>query len=266
VEYVNTDKISKTLSAGDFDVTGLESAVTGVANLDRGGQITMLSGAHGGCFDAVGNDQVHSLRDLKGKTVAVSAVGGSDHAYLSSMIAYVGLNPNKDINWVALAPDEATQRLSEGKVDALMAFTPRSMELRANKVGHEIFNTRLDKPWSQYFSCMMAGNREFVRKNPVATKRWLRATLRASDIANQQPERAARFMVDAGHNSNYDHVLQAMKELPSGAWREYDPEDTLRFYALRLNEVGMIKSSPNDIIARGTDWRFLNELKKELKG
>ena len=39
----------------------------------------------------------------------------------------------------------------------------------------------------------------------------------------------------------------------------------MRFYALRLHEVGMIKSTPNTIIAEGTDWRFVNELKRELK-
>jgi len=39
----------------------------------------------------------------------------------------------------------------------------------------------------------------------------------------------------------------------------------VRFYALRLHEVGMIKSTPQ-VIAQGTDWRFPNELKKELKG
>jgi NitT/TauT family transport system substrate-binding protein len=40
----------------------------------------------------------------------------------------------------------------------------------------------------------------------------------------------------------------------------------MRFYALRLNEIGMIKASPQKIIAQGTDWRSLKELKKELKG
>ena len=40
----------------------------------------------------------------------------------------------------------------------------------------------------------------------------------------------------------------------------------MRFYALRLHEAGMIKSSPQKIIAQRTDWRVLNELKKELKG
>ena len=40
----------------------------------------------------------------------------------------------------------------------------------------------------------------------------------------------------------------------------------MRFYALRLHEAGMIRSTPQKIIAQGTDWRFLNELKQELKG
>jgi NitT/TauT family transport system substrate-binding protein len=57
-----------------------------------------------------------------------------------------------------------------------------------------------------------------------------------------------------------------MQELLYGKWREYDPEDTIRFYALRLHEAGMIKSSPQKIIAHCTDWRFLYELKKGLKG
>jgi hypothetical protein len=49
-------------------------------------------------------------------------------------------------------------------------------------------------------------------------------------------------------------------------WREYDPEATARCYALRLHEAGIIKSNPQRIIATSADWRFLNELKKELKG
>jgi NitT/TauT family transport system substrate-binding protein len=63
----------------------------------------------------------------------------------------------------------------------------------------------------------------------------------------------------------YDHALQALREIPYRAWRDYDGEDTMRFYALWLHEAGMIKSNPNKIIAEGTDWRFLNEVKRELK-
>jgi NitT/TauT family transport system substrate-binding protein len=73
-------------------------------------------------------------------------------------------------------------------------------------------------------------------------------------------------MVEKGFTQRYDYALQAIKEIPYNQWREYSAEDTLRFYALRLHEVGMIKGTPQKLLAQGTDWRFFNELKKELKG
>jgi len=136
-----------------------------------------------------------------------------------------------------------------------------------NKSIHVLVNSMTDRPWSQYFCCMVTGNREFVRKHPVATKRALRAILNASSSIAREPERTARFLVDRGFTQNYNFALDALKEMGMAftAWREFDPEDTLRFYALRLHESGMIKSSPQKIIAQGTDWRFLRELKKEMK-
>lgn len=56
-----------------------------------------------------------------------------------------------------------------------------------------------------------------------------------------------------------------MKDLAYNRWRERDPSDAVRVYALRLHEFGLVKSDPKKIIAQGTDWRFVNELKKELK-
>jgi NitT/TauT family transport system substrate-binding protein len=104
------------------------------------------------------------------------------------------------------------------------------------------------------------------RKHPVATKRALRAILKAADFCASAPEKVTRLLVDKGHTNQYEYALQALREIPYTPWREFDPEDTVRFYSLRLNEAGMIKSSPKKILAQGTDWRFLSELKKELKG
>jgi NitT/TauT family transport system substrate-binding protein len=137
--------------------------------------------------------------------------------------------------------------------------------LRARKAGHVIFSTALDRPWSQYFCCMVLGNRDYVRKYPVATKRVLRAIFKATDLCVTEPMRVARSLVDGGFTPRYDYALQTLNDVPYNNWREYDPEDALRFYALRLHEAGMVKSSPQKIIADGTDWRFLNELKRELK-
>jgi NitT/TauT family transport system substrate-binding protein len=75
----------------------------------------------------------------------------------------------------------------------------------------------------------------------------------------------ARKLVDGGRTNNYEHTVRMLTEIPYASWREFDPEDTVRFFSLRLHEAGLVKSSPSKIIAEGTDWRFLKELKRELK-
>ena len=157
------------------------------------------------------------------------------------------------------------EAFAEGKIDAYLAIPPEPQELRARHVGHVIFNSTVDRPWSQYFCCMLSGNRDYVRKYPVATKSVLRAFLKAADLCVAEPSRVARTIVAGGFTDRYDFALAALQEVQYDKWREYDPEDTMRYYALRLHETGMIKSLPNNIIAENTNWRFLNELKRELK-
>jgi NitT/TauT family transport system substrate-binding protein len=104
-----------------------------------------------------------------------------------------------------------------------------------------------------------------VRKHPVAAKRAIRAILKSAEVCGAEPEKVAKAVVARGLAKSYDYTLEAIRGIPYAKWRQFDPEDTVRFYALRLHEAGLIKSSPQKILAQGTNWRFMNELKKELK-
>jgi len=247
---------------------GLTFSAPLIGDIDRGVELVTVGGVHAGCFVLFGNNGVRGVRDLRGKVVAVPMADTQNTArmYIASMAAYVGLDPAKDITWVTHPVDESTRLFAAGKVDAIMGFPPLAQELRAKKIGHVVVDSTVDRPWSQYFCCMMIANREFVKKNPIATKRTIRAIVKATAICAQEPERVARLLVERGVVKNYDYALQTVKELPYARWRDYDSEDTLRFYALRLHEAGMIKSSPQKIIAQGAELRFINELKKQLKG
>jgi NitT/TauT family transport system substrate-binding protein len=255
----------KALAEGEADISMNYSGPV-IVRMDAGDPLVVLAGTHTGCFELFGTARVRSIRDLKGKTVAVIELGGSEYVFLASMAAYVGLDPRKDINFVAHPVPESINLLAEGKIDAFLGFPPIPQELRARKIGHSVVNSGVDRPWSQYFCCIATANREFVRRHPVATKRALRAILMANSVCATEPERVARHLVDNGFAERYDYALQTLKDIPYSRWRDYDPEDTFRFYGLRLYEAGLIKTSPNKLIAQGTDWRFLNELKKELKG
>ena len=183
------------------------------------------------------------------------------------MAAHVGLDPENDINWVTTDDVASPMELFvQGKIDAFLAFVPEFPELRARKIGRVIVDMAMDRPWSQYFCCMLVGHTDFVRQYPVATKRALRAILKATDLCATEPERAARQLVEGGFAQHYDIALQTLTDLPYNVWRELDPEDSLRFYALWLHEFGEINSTPNKIIAEGTDWRFLERAQARAEG
>jgi len=257
--------VSAAIGRGELDFS-LVYAAAAIAAIDAGEPITIVGGVHVGCFELFAHEGIRHIRDLKGRKVGAQAFGLVPHLYVTSMAAYVGLNPSKDLDWVLSPSVPPMQLFAEGKIDAFLGTPPEPQELRARKIGRVIVNSSIDRPWSQHYCCMLTGNRDFVRKHPAATKRVLRAILKATDFCRNDPAAAARAIVDRGFTPRYDYALQTLQEVPYNAWRDYDPEDTLRFYALRLREAGMIKLTPNKLIAEASDWRFLNELKRELKG
>ncbi|MFZ2653155.1 MAG: ABC transporter substrate-binding protein [Burkholderiaceae bacterium] len=249
-----------TLGAGGIDMM-ISDIFAILPGLDTGKPVVALGGIHGGCYELFGTQTLRSVHDLKGKTIAVSSFGR--RAFVSAMVAHVGLDPRKDVTF--LESREGVRLLSEGKVDAMLGFPPEPQIMRDRKIGVSLVDTSIDRPWSQYFCCMALGNRDFVAKNPVATKRALRALLKATDLCVAEPERVVRTMVDRGFLKDYAYSAQSLREIPYKRWREYDSADSLRFYALRLHEAGLIKSNPQKLLAQGTDWRFIEQLKREMK-
>jgi NitT/TauT family transport system substrate-binding protein len=262
IRYVDTTPptLSEDLARGRFDFAS-NLSLDSISAIDAGVPITILTGVHAGCYELFAHGEIRGIADLKGKSVGMLGTT----ALIATLAAYVGLDPTRDLTLVNDPAAKPLELFAQGKLDAYLAFPPHPQELHARKVGHVILRTAVDRPWSQYFCCALSGNREFVARHPAATKRVIRAILKAADLCASAPEKAARLIVDGGFTERYDYALQTLTENPYSAWREFDAEDSIRFYALRLNELGMIKSNPKRILADGTDWRFLDEVKRELK-
>jgi NitT/TauT family transport system substrate-binding protein len=257
------DVEAEAVARGDADFCQ-DFVSTTIPSIEAGFPALMLAGVHPACFELFARESIRSVADLRGKTVGVgNLTNGGEHVMLQIIAASVGLDPAKDINWVVYGADPKGL-LADDKIDAFMTFPPWAQEARAVGTGHVILNSAFDRPWSQYFCCMLIGNTDFVHRNPIATKRVVRAILRATDICGAKPDWVAQRLVDRGFTPRYDYARQGLDDVSYRTWREYDVEDTVRFYALRERELGMIKSSPDTIIAKGTDWRFVGEVRKEF--
>ncbi len=269
VRYVQGDRSVEStewIARGETDFD-LNFPPNQVKSVDAGVPIKVLTGLHSGCLELIASDGIRRIKDLRGQRVAVERFTSSAHTWLILMAAYVGLDPVNDIHWVTSEDKKTTpaELFIQGKADAFLASAPNGQKMRARKIGHTILDNAVDSSWSQYFCCMISASADYVSRYPVATKRVLRAILKAADLCVSDPRGVAQKLMDRGFLPERDYALQTLSDIRYDRWRDYNPEDSLRFYALRMQETNLIKSTPQEIIAAGTDWRFLNEIKRELK-
>lgn len=268
VRYVDIgrpeDLFSK-FAAGEFDFSLLPAPMV-VSRVDAGDPFVALGGVNAGCFQVFGSDSVMSLSDFKGKIVTTSGPGLPDDVFLAVTLANVGVDVRSDVKLITHSHDEAVAALTAGEVDGMTALPPFSNRLRVNHIGHVVLDSNVDRPWSQYFFSMPTVHREYMTRHPTATKRALRALLKAADVVAKDPVRSAQAMKDLGFvpDALVAATIAELRLIPYDVWRRYDPADTLRFYALRLKEAGLIRSTPDEIVKRGADFRVFQELKKEL--
>jgi len=133
-------------------------------------------------------------------------------------LAYVGTSPEQ-VSWITGKDQRnAMDLFAEGKADAFVGYAQEPAELRLRKAGHVIVDTAQDRPWSQYFCCMVVANRDFAQRNPIATKRALRAILKAADVCAAEPERVARFLAAKLYEPRYPIGLEVMKRAQYSRW------------------------------------------------
>jgi NitT/TauT family transport system substrate-binding protein len=285
VQFVNAQFTTRgwiTKNLADFACAHSEFAVGAIAD---GLPLRVLSGLHSGCLELWVRDGITAVRDLRGRRISVRVKDIADmfYAWFAILLGGIGITL-KDVDFVeAGGPDDYPGMIGafvEGRADAVLAGGPQGPFLKRllKRPGHVILETMTETPWSQYFCCNLVANRDWAQQNPVATKAVTRALLRATDAAASDHARAARDAVAliaarskeiggpaASGNFEDESIVTETMAMCTYNWRELDPEDTLRFFALQLANVGLITSTPQQIIARGSDFAYMRQWKSESK-
>ncbi|HEV2010724.1 MAG TPA: ABC transporter substrate-binding protein [Candidatus Limnocylindria bacterium] len=276
VQYVRVAPTSTgwlTSGVAEFNSGGYGSQIA--VTVDGGLPLVALAGIHPGCLELFAVPGISTIGDLRGKTIAVNAKNASDlsYAFFSVLLAHIGINAT-DVNFIEIGPDVPALRdaFVDGRSEAFIAPAAFGPQLRRNpkNPGKVILDTTVDKPWSQYYCCQLVANRDWARRYPIATKRVTRAVLRAADLVTKDRASAAHEYVAGGFFSttpgatDEDIVKEVIRDL-SYDWRELDPEETLRFFALRLADAKLVKGTSQQIIAQGSDFAYMRQLRTELK-
>jgi NitT/TauT family transport system substrate-binding protein len=256
------------LLRGEIDVN-VAYANFVATTIDAGQPMLAVGGMHPGCLQLWARKEIGGMRDLRGKTTVVAARATSDlfYTFLVSLMTSVGVDPN-EVKWIE-DPDYTNAYFLDGKVDLFLSATTAGHFIAASpkNPGRVILDTAMDKPWSNNYCCLLVTNRDWAQRNPVAVKRMTRAFMRANDLGANDLASAARVAIDKKVFPaiiTYDVLYGFLKDM-SYDWREYDPDESLRFYALRLADGKLVKKTPQQIINDGTDLAYFRQLRKELK-
>ena len=277
IRYVDTPAVERGwLLNKEADVSiGHPEFIT--ATLDAGVPLIVLAGLHSGCLEVWARSGIENIGALRGKKIAVRRADTSDqfYAFFATLLGYVGIDPLKDVQFIAGGDGAGmNSAFTEGRADAVLAAAQQGPAFRRllKPPGNVLLATMTDKPWSQYICCTLVAQRDWSQQHPIATKRVTRAVLRATDRAAKDPGRAAHDAAAVWHlsppSSNGafadESLVRETMAMCTYNWRELDPEESLRFFALRLAESKLITSTPQQLIAQGTDLAYMRQLRKEL--
>jgi len=114
------------VASREFDI-GLSFITTDLVHIDEGDPIVILAGSHIGCTEVFASRRVRSTTDLKGTTVAISKLRSDEHLFISMIAAYVGLHPERDINWVVRPHAEDIRLLAKETLTPSWLVRPHRM-------------------------------------------------------------------------------------------------------------------------------------------
>lgn len=186
------------LATGKVDVTD-GVLQTWLKALESGIDMKFTGGTHTGCLSiiALPNSSINSVKDLKGKNVAVSgAIGGGTMNYAYRALIKAGLNPAKDVTWKAYPSAQLITALQKGEVDAAVGGDTLNYTWKDQGQAKIIASMAKDPGFSDEICCLIAFNSNFIAKHPDEAKSITEAINKATLWVKQNPEEAARIMVD----------------------------------------------------------------------
>lgn len=256
------------IAAGNAHI-GNAFAQTFFNSVEGGPKVVSLGGLHPGCVEIWAQPGISSLKDLKGRSITVTAksLGNLAYSYMAIVLKQAGVDP-KDVNFVVQADANPLQLYLDGKSDAVFVATtgvPALMKNPANK-GHVVHSQVMDEPWKSNNCCFIIASDQWYRANPIAAKRAMRAIYRTADALPADRNDAAKLATDKGlfgGASALANVREAANMVPLD-WRTYDLEKAVRFYAPLLTDVGVLKASADDLL-KAVDLKIFKELSTELK-
>jgi NitT/TauT family transport system substrate-binding protein len=202
----------------------------------------------------IGQPNVRSPEELKGKRIGVSSVGGMSAYLVREIIARNGLNPDRDVTFLAIGGTSArTAALFGGTIDAALVVAPDNYALE--RKGYRRLLMASD--YVNYPLSGVAASADFLAKNKSVAIYFLKGLMEGAKFTRENKGDSLSFIKsylkvpDEEAEKSYDFLI---KEMPP----DLLPEDAVIRAGMDFAKSAL-KLSPESVpdISRVRDWSFV---------
>lgn len=267
VEFVKTDwdTLRDGLGLGRFDAD-YHLIMYFLKPIEQGMDVVITGGIHTGCLrlQAGAKTDIKSVTDLKGKKIGVpTALGSPPFLFSSRVLKAHGMDPQKDVEWVVLAPETLGLALDNGQVDAVCNSEPIGSILLTQQKVRTIADQSVDLPYKDEYCCAVVLNGTFARQNPVAAAKVTRAFFKGAKWVEENPTAAAQLSVEK-------HYIAASVELNAQALSKlrYEPgvarcRESVFLAAQDLKTIGLLNPATDPAKLAQRAWLDLDGVTDE---
>lgn len=199
VEFVKTDwdGLRDGLGLGRFDAN-YTLIMYLLKPIEQGLDVKITGGVHTGCLrvQAVKDSGIKTVEDLRGKRIGIPTMGSPPFLFASRALAAHGLDPERDVKWVVIAPEVASLSLDNGQVDAMADSEPLGSILEGMGKVHTVADQAVDEPYKDEYCCAVVVNGAFARRDPESASKVTRALLKGALWVEKNPAAAAQLSVE----------------------------------------------------------------------
>jgi NitT/TauT family transport system substrate-binding protein len=245
--------------SGEIDVLG--SIGSAIRSIQRGAPLRVVSVTlRRPLFFLVARPEYKSIKDLKGKTLGIVTVGGSQHTTAKRMFALHGLNADKELTAIQVGEEAVQLQALNGNSIQVAAISPPYAQIAKEKFNMNILETSTDK-----FASIQNGAAVHVKtmqERQDFLKRFLRARAQANKYFMEREKEASELLANIW-KSDYkiaNDSYRASRAAFTGTGIPTDDE-IKEYLALDAQILGLPQPVP---AASVFDFTLQREINKEL--
>jgi NitT/TauT family transport system substrate-binding protein len=267
VEFVKTDwdSLRDGLGLGRFDAN-YHLIMYLLKPIEKGLDVKLTGGIHSGCLrlQAGVKGDIKTVADVKGKRIGVpTALGSPPFLFTSRVLKAAGMDPSKDVEWVAMAPDVLGLALDNGQIDAVCDAEPIGSILLSQDKVRTIADSAVDAPYNTEYCCAVVVSGNLARNDPATAAKVTRALLKGAAWVDANPTAAAKLSVEKKYVASSvevnSHAISGLKYTPGvDSCRE-----SVLMASKEMKEIGLLGPSTDPVELAKNAWQDLDGVTDE---